>query len=128
MFDYQLFFQNMSDKDLAAATILRAMADHGYFGQNAVDVLNNSETKLAYIKDGDTYKLSLNLAGAFLIANFEVDYKKGEITFGGVTYKGGSSRVDTMDMLGYWLPKYMPEGEVAPNVKDWYQAIVANLN
>ncbi|MDR0899279.1 MAG: hypothetical protein LBM27_02875 [Lactobacillaceae bacterium] len=127
MFDYEEFLNNMSEKKLTTAAVMHTMADLGVVGNAALEMLENPETKLVVLKDGDSYKESLNLGGAFVLANFQVDYETGRVEFGGVSVRGGSTNVSTMDMFGYWLPRYIPEGVVKESVATVFKTIESKL-
>jgi hypothetical protein len=131
MFDYETFFQSRTPRELAVAIVLRAMADNGYLGARAVSALGEPDVELRdepFPGETGVRQFFMKVGGHQLVTDYQVDGTTGMITFSNTKWDGGHGHVDNMDMIGYWLPAYFPDGKVADRVADWYALADEKMN
>ena len=93
-------------RDYTVAMVLRMMADNGYMGQHAVDVLSETNAEITsepFPGEAGLRQLYVHIDGQQFVVRFKVN------------------------LIVYWYPTYFPEGQVSDLVKDWYAVADAKL-
>lgn len=100
MFDYKAFLAERSDREITVAVVLRAMADHGYLGERATQVLSETTAELAsepFPGEAGMRQLYLHFNGQQLVTRFKINRETGVVTFRDSWMNDEESHVDDME-------------------------------
>ncbi|MBJ7627828.1 hypothetical protein [Weissella confusa] len=130
MFDYKAYFKERTMRDYTVAMVLRMMADNGYMGQHAVDVLSETNAEITsepFPGEAGLRQLYVHIDGQQFVVRFKVNLETGDTTVRDAWRNDEQTHVDELNFIDYWYPTYFPEGQVADRVKDWYAVADAKL-